>query len=786
LFVAFVVALVLAAGCHLLLPFESRPSDSYQCDAKITIAKVAPLKCEDYIKVTSTHSQKIEFAVFSNSDPGQYPKLYLDPRGYVPTADGIPDAVKGTCLVRLPYEDRTSKAQPYLELSFAVPIETIYIAFDRRAKTLPPWLSVFTPVSGAILKSTEKPSPEPGSPNVQYQLYEPTNPTAFTNRASFAGNDLGTVWTGNAIGAQYLVFVRRTQPTTVNPETRPVTVEACGLQPNATSQAMYNAARQREGDILDEWVADNKEYEQAHKSGLVELAFQVSDCKPVQSLSTPHYPKACGKTDDVNSTQQNLVVNAWPRLSTASIDAAVSTVTVEVRGTTQSVAAGGPISFRIDENSNLIIDEATLFSGPLVVERIHIEKVSLGQRGPAIASCVDKPVPKPYGLCNNYVIAATRTAFAGLAATVDGRHVFTQLTNNQAIAVTVDHNNYVFKLSGGGIDGRIDTNDGPVLVRLSLDVTGRFENFAPVASAKESPTRFECKDANKGIVTLDASASYDRDQNPATLLYKWIEDAGTPAERVLGTQKRLTDLPMNFGGHRITLSVEDNRGAIASVVFDAEVYDSKIDGYTPPGDVYALFKGRATPVVLGTATASDACSGQVLIRNNAPNKKAFSEGFTPVEWTFDDYRGNLALHRQNVFVLPPRMYPPPIAAGQAWLNAVPGQGQTLTYLYGTKAQGAVMSVDEYILLETPSGDVYTFDEQNQLGKPNEITRHRPTTAFGAADTAAFLTVSQWDKRFPQKGTYAFRHILVRPGGDPRDNATVIAHHRFDLTQGMEP
>lgn len=788
-FAASVAAIVLASGCEKLLPFQSVPANAYQCAAKVEVKKLVPLNCADYIKPTSQQAQKIELAVFSNSDPTQYPKLYVD-QDWVPTADGFADPLKGACLVRVPSADHDSTAHPYLELSFAIPLvasDRVFVAFDLRAKTLPPWLSAsFKPVDGAILVSTEKHNPGPGFLNVRYQVYELENPLAFANKVTFDGNNLGTVWLGGVIGEQYLVFVKKTQTSQTTSDTFPITIEACKAQQGATSEDIYSTVTtaQSEQTILDDWIADHKEYEQAYRDGQVKLSVLPSDCGPVASITKPSYPKECGKADVVNSSQHNLVVNAWPRQSTAAIDASLSRITIQARGVAQTVPASGPISFRIDENSNLIIDELTLFTeitAPLVIQGTQIENVGLGQRGAFMAQCADAMVPKAYGLCGKYSIAPSHTAVAGLGANVDGKHVFVALVNKRPIAIDVDHNLHVFHLSGGGIGGRLATNDGPVDVDLSLDVTGNFLNFAPVASMKESPTKFECKDSNKGFVTLDASASYDVDQSPASLLYRWVEDAGMLTERLLGNQKRITNLPMNFGGHRITLSVEDNQGAIATITADVEVTDSKIDSYDIPVDIYAVTQGRSTLVPLPVLKASDACSGHVLITNNAPANMRFAEGLTPVEWLFDDFRGNVIVQRQSVFVVPEAMYPPPIATGYAVLNAA-AQGQSLMYSYGTKAMGKAISADEYILLETPGGKVFSFGERNQLGPPGEILRHGSARAFGGADTGAFLVVNQWDAKFPDKGTYGFRYFLVRAGGDPKNSRFIVAYHRFDLTQ----
>jgi len=49
----------------------------------------------------------------------------------------------------------------------------------------------------------------------------------------------------------------------------------------------------------------------------------------------------------------------------------------------------------------------------------------------------------------------------------------------------VDFNNRIFKLSGANINGQVPKQDGSNIdVQLSLDITGKFEDFAPVAARR--------------------------------------------------------------------------------------------------------------------------------------------------------------------------------------------------------------------------------------------------------------------------------------------------------------
>jgi hypothetical protein len=298
---------------------------------------------------------------------------------------------------------------------------------------------------------------------------------------------------------------------------------------------------------------------------------------------------------------------------------------------------------------------------------------------------------------------------------------------------------------------------------------------------KEMARKFPCRDGGLGSVTLNAAGSTDRDQSATTLTYRWTEDAGSLTERNLGTQVMVPNLSMNFGAHRITLSVTDSQGASGTVTESIEVTDTKIDNYDIPPDVWAISQGAYTQLKLPAVHASDTCSGSVRITDDAPARSMFAEGFTPVTWWFDDWHGNVVAHQQNVFVLPKSMYPPPVAMGTAFLGGGV-KGKTFLYYYGTKPKKTAIVADEYVLLRTPSGKLYSFDENGKLGKEGEVQRHGTRLPFGAAGTGGFVAVAQWDSKFPEKGAYTVQYVLTRERGSPQDNRTIVALHRFELVQ----
>ncbi|HEY3175837.1 MAG TPA: metallophosphoesterase family protein [Candidatus Polarisedimenticolia bacterium] len=130
--------------------------------------------------------------------------------------------------------------------------------------------------------------------------------------------------------------------------------------------------------------------------------------------------------------------------------------------------------------------------------------------------------------------------------------------------------------------------DGRRLDALFLDGRSRvLDHFTilkktahpPRAVAAVAP-RVECVSPSGAMVTLDGSASTDEDSAPGAATdiveYRWMEDFGQPAERLLGTGERL-DVTLPLGSHAITLEVIDSGGDADTDQVDTSVVDT-----TPP------------------------------------------------------------------------------------------------------------------------------------------------------------------------------------------------------------
>ena len=143
-------------------------------------------------------------------------------------------------------------------------------------------------------------------------------------------------------------------------------------------------------------------------------------------------------------------------------------------------------------------------------------------------------------------------------------------------------------------------------------------NSPPRAAAAWPAAAIECTGPSGATVMLEGSLSQD-DDSPAEepldiVLYEWLEDAGGPGERLLGTGQSLeTTLPL--GTHRVALRVTDAIGDSDTTEGTIAIADT-----TPP-----VLSVEASPAVLSPPNhrlvpvqviwrATDACSAEVTVR----------------------------------------------------------------------------------------------------------------------------------------------------------------------------
>ena len=147
--------------------------------------------------------------------------------------------------------------------------------------------------------------------------------------------------------------------------------------------------------------------------------------------------------------------------------------------------------------------------------------------------------------------------------------------------------------------------------------TGLTPNRAPHAAISTAPT-VECTGPSGAVVTLDARGSTDPDSTPGTqddiVSYEWLENAGAPEERLLGTGPYMT-VTLPLGAHAILLRVTDTKQAIGTATVLVTVRDTVSPTLTLATDPSVLWppNHRLVPVHL-TWQVSDVCDPAVTAR----------------------------------------------------------------------------------------------------------------------------------------------------------------------------
>lgn len=259
--------------------------------------------------------------------------------------------------------------------------------------------------------------------------------------------------------------------------------------------------------------------------------------------------------------------------------------------------------------------------------------------------------------CNQYMLKPS-TFFCVENFKRNGKpHLFIS-ENSTSMPIYIDHNSRSFTIKGNlASSARINGDTLPIDVDLNL--IGKFVNFAPMPVADESDTFSQCVEGtNMNPIQLNAAGSYDVYEPLPThqAAYNWIEDYGTLTEKLWGKGKslKINQKQLAFGAHDITLMVEDAHGVAADTMLRVEVADTIPPSFKVPADVMMLFLEDPGPVKvnIGKAYASDMCTSNVLVTNDAPEDLRFPSGqMTKVTWHAEDLRGNVVTGTQQIHVM---------------------------------------------------------------------------------------------------------------------------------------
>lgn len=193
------------------------------------------------------------------------------------------------------------------------------------------------------------------------------------------------------------------------------------------------------------------------------------------------------------------------------------------------------------------------------------------------------------------------------------------------------------------IETRLETSAVQVLVTANGLSFPRIDcnpqvNVPPVCNAN-GPYTAECG----GAVTLNGTASSDPNGDPLTFLWEG-PIVGTTANGPMPS----VVFPTPTGLKNISLTVNDGMDS-SQCSAPVTVQDTLAPSIAAPDDVIEECAAPAgTPVLLGSATATDSCDPNPLISNDAP--PLFQLGDTTVTWTATDDDGNTDSDTQTVTV----------------------------------------------------------------------------------------------------------------------------------------
>ena len=789
---------LLATGCvfdHSGIPLW--PEYKWRADGTLylygALPAIAPKQADD---PTSA------FFVTKNGGASPYRKwarfeattaLYEAPHAYVPS--GIRDYLKGAFLLQLDAADRGETRSDFLTLDLsATDADRIYIGFDNRARTgatldPPDWLtSDFRQVQASkqFFWSTEKSSI--GNP-VSYAMFEPKAGHAayLSSPITLGGNNgAGVHWAqelGGNPGAQYLVFVRRAvrRDTSSKASKGGIQIHACSSKVAWIDAADVTAAKD---EAISTWLE-----KQGSPADLVAAKDQnrldielvtVGGAIAWQSVTQNGVAVQC--SSDTNSTGSTLIA-AWPRASIGEVRPAGSRLELRVVGETswQTSALSGAIEFDVGSEGSAEIYtldvSGSSLSVPVDGHTMQVSGLSLGSTFPVPALCPAGNGGVAHTLCDSYTVPTGGLTLT-VSAAVDGNRILMSVRNQSDLALAVDTAAMTFSMAGGPLTGSIEISGDTYQVEGMLQVAGPFTNLAPVAQLAEPVLEVECVDNDTAPVSLSANA-FDQLHPGSIADLRWYEDAGAVTQRLLAAGPYQTTLvvPMTFGVHQMTLEVEDTSGVIADEHFEVAVVDTRIDVVNPPPDLWAMSGplpsgGVGASLCVGQATADDNCSGSVLIDREGPACGDFPVGVSVVEWRFDDLRGNVVRHPQQIFVVDSGFYPPPISEALVSAGVVtPGGAQTI--VHETHPQGSASRLDEYILLRGPDGSRWSIDERGDLRR-EEIVPHRSEWVVGAAPTHDVVYSDILGDELGEEGEYVVEASLVVPGGSPEVAEDVVA------------
>jgi len=310
----------------------------------------------------------------------------------------------------------------------------------------------------------------------------------------------------------------------------------------------------------------------------------------------------------------------------------------------------------------LLIQNLCLNAGSVNTDAGEFRDIRIGLLAP-LHALASSNMPAPRQLSSQYVIPAGSFSVA-LSADIDSGTLMRNGQNVAPLYIDMDHVAQTFRFKGGPLNTTVETSRGAMVVELSVDMTGEFINFAPEAGVAELEATYEAgydlethRCGNAKPVILRADASYEMSKDKLSSLssrhFRWYEDFRCATEKLWGEGHHYTipKYELSLGAHHFTLVVWDAHDVPDTEAFDVVVADSVPPILTIPQDRIQICRRWELPVRLnlGRAEASDNCSRDVVIKNDAP--EVFPAGATGVTWRAYDCHGNVTEATQLVLVI---------------------------------------------------------------------------------------------------------------------------------------
>jgi Ca2+-binding RTX toxin-like protein len=227
-------------------------------------------------------------------------------------------------------------------------------------------------------------------------------------------------------------------------------------------------------------------------------------------------------------------------------------------------------------------------------------------------------------------------------------------------------------------------------VSVSIQMTGTPAGHRPTSAFTPQTATYECQCQSCTTVAF-TSAAGDDDNDLQSL--SWILD-GTPQAADGTNDPQVLNLSLPVGPHSVSLVATDTRGAAAASSLSFSVVDTTPPVVTPPPNVQLL---SCSFPDIGRATATDICSGVVVVTSNASGN--YPIGTTTVTWTAEDGSLNDGTATQTVTVT----QAPNSACCPAGSNIILGDA-THHNLVGTAGPDCIIGTDGNDVIQGLGGD----------------------------------------------------------------------------------